>query len=176
MRIYDTTLPHWRQAGATYFVTFRLADSIPRHVLAQWDGERRAWLKARGIEMDRKGEWRKAFARLPEDDQRSFERQNARKLFRCLNESHGACLLRQPQLASLVRDALLFFENQRYELGDFVIMPNHAHLLIAPRAEWELESVLQSLKRYCAREINAALGTQGDLSLAEGFLRSYRPG
>ncbi len=31
MRIYDTTLPHWRQAGATYFVTFRLADSIPRH-------------------------------------------------------------------------------------------------------------------------------------------------
>ncbi len=95
--------------------------------------------------------------------------ERTRKLFRCLNESHGACLLRQPQLASLVRDALLFFENQRYELGDFVIMPNHAHLLIAPRAEWELESVLQSLKRYCAREINAALGRKGTSLWQRGF-------
>jgi hypothetical protein len=23
-------LPHWRQSGATYFITFRLADSLPQ--------------------------------------------------------------------------------------------------------------------------------------------------
>ena len=27
-------LPHWEQSGATYFVTFRLADSLPANVLA----------------------------------------------------------------------------------------------------------------------------------------------
>ena len=157
VRIYRTTLPHWRQAGATYFVTFRLADSIPRSVLAQWNHERRTWLKARGIEMDRAGDWRAAFAKLSAGDQRTFERENARKLFRSLDESHGACVLRSPRMAGIVRDALFFFAGQRYELGDFVIMPNHVHLLIAPRAEWALETVMQSLKRYCARQINAAL-------------------
>ncbi len=157
VRIYGTTLPHWRQTGATYFVTFRLADSIPRRVVAEWDYERRVWLKARGIGMDRAGQWRTAFEKLSKHDRRSFERDNARKLFRCLDECHGACVLRQPKMAMIVRDALFFFKNQRYELGDFVVMPNHVHLLIAPHAKWELEAVMQSLKRYCARQINAAL-------------------
>ncbi len=107
--------------------------------------------------MDRAGDWRTAFGKLSENDQRSFERANARKLFRCLDESHGACVLRSPEMAGIVRDALLFFAGQRYELGEFVIMPNHVHLFIAPREEWELETVMQSLKRYCARQINAAL-------------------
>ncbi len=169
VRIYRTTLPHWRQPGATYFVTFRLADSIPRNVLSEWEHDRRIWLQARGIEMDRAGDWRILFGKLPEPDQRAFERENARKLFRCLDQSFGACLLRQPRFASLVCDALLFFENQRYDLGDFVIMPNHVHLLIAPRAEWELERVMQSLKRYCAREINAALGRKGASLWQRGF-------
>ncbi|HSG71752.1 MAG TPA: hypothetical protein VLA12_15120, partial [Planctomycetaceae bacterium] len=30
VRIYRRHLPHWRQEGATYFLTFRLADSIPQ--------------------------------------------------------------------------------------------------------------------------------------------------
>jgi putative transposase len=119
--------------------------------------------------MDRLGEWRAAFEKLSEDDQRSFERENARKLFRCLDECHGACVLRQPLRATIVRDALLYFENQRYELGDFVVMPNHVHLLLAPRADGELEQVMQSLKRHCARQINMAL-KRNDASLwQKGF-------
>src|SRR5205823_4292107 len=38
-------LPHWEQANATYFVTFRLADSIPQDVFEQWHEERAIWLK-----------------------------------------------------------------------------------------------------------------------------------
>ena len=30
-------MPHWRQAGCTYFVTFRLADSVPVDLLRQWE-------------------------------------------------------------------------------------------------------------------------------------------
>ncbi len=29
VRIYRRGLPRWRQEGATYFVTFRLVDSLP---------------------------------------------------------------------------------------------------------------------------------------------------
>jgi D-tyrosyl-tRNA(Tyr) deacylase len=30
-------MPHWRQDGCTYFVTFRLADSVPANLLRQWE-------------------------------------------------------------------------------------------------------------------------------------------
>ena len=169
VRVYRTTLPHWKQEGATYFVTFRLADSIPRHVMMEWEHDRRVWLKARGIELDRAGEWRVAFEKLPETDQGSFERENARKLFRCLDECHGNCALRQPRMAGIVRDALFFFEESRYELGGFVVMPNHVHLLVAPRMGWEMEKIMQSVKRYSARRINAALGCREMPLWQKGF-------
>ena len=35
LRIYTRHLPHWRQDGATYFVTFRLADSLPEAKLIE---------------------------------------------------------------------------------------------------------------------------------------------
>jgi putative transposase len=38
-------LPHWRQEGATYFITFRLADSLPQSLLRQWEHEREIWLR-----------------------------------------------------------------------------------------------------------------------------------
>ena len=136
--------------------------------MMEWEHDRRVWLKVRGIELDRAGEWRVAFEKLPEANQASFERENARKLFRCLDECHGSCALRQPRMAGIVRDALLFFPKSRYELGDFVVMPNHVHLLVAPRMGWEMEKIMQSVKRYSAR-INAALGRRAGALWQKGF-------
>ena len=39
-------LPHWRQPGTAYFVTFRLADSLPQEKLCQWRKERETWMSA----------------------------------------------------------------------------------------------------------------------------------
>jgi len=33
-------LPHWHQSGVAYFITFRLADSLPQPLLRQWQNER----------------------------------------------------------------------------------------------------------------------------------------
>lgn len=38
-------LPHWHQPGVSYFVTFRLADSLPQPLLLQWRHERAIWLR-----------------------------------------------------------------------------------------------------------------------------------
>ncbi len=46
LRVYYRHLPHWRQPGATYFVTFRQADSIPKVVLAEWLDVRQRWYRA----------------------------------------------------------------------------------------------------------------------------------
>ena len=41
--MYRRHLPHWRQWGATYFVTFRLADSLPQEKLQQLKRWRDPW-------------------------------------------------------------------------------------------------------------------------------------
>jgi virulence-associated protein VapD len=33
-------LPHWQQQGAVYFITFRLADAIPRELREEWEEQR----------------------------------------------------------------------------------------------------------------------------------------
>ncbi len=40
IRQTENRLPHWQQAGAVYFVTFRLADAVPTHLRSQWESER----------------------------------------------------------------------------------------------------------------------------------------
>jgi hypothetical protein len=47
-RKYRNHLPHWRQPGVTYFVTARLADSIPQTTLQIWMNERDVWLRVNG--------------------------------------------------------------------------------------------------------------------------------
>lgn len=38
-------LPHREQAGRTYFITWRLADSVPGELIDQWRAERDLFLK-----------------------------------------------------------------------------------------------------------------------------------
>ena len=41
--VYYRNLPHWRQHGATYFVTFNLADALPMAKQEQLRSMRRDW-------------------------------------------------------------------------------------------------------------------------------------
>ena len=43
IKIHGDKLPHWQQPGACYFLTFRLADSIPKQKLDVWKEEREIW-------------------------------------------------------------------------------------------------------------------------------------
>src|SRR5437763_937792 len=43
--ITSRNLPHWRQTGAAYFVTFRLAVAVPATLLREWKEELKTWLK-----------------------------------------------------------------------------------------------------------------------------------
>ena len=44
IRHTENRLPHWQQSGAVYFITFRLADSIPNNLREDWERDREAWL------------------------------------------------------------------------------------------------------------------------------------
>jgi carbamoylphosphate synthase large subunit/REP element-mobilizing transposase RayT len=149
-------LPHWEQKGATYFVTFRLADAVPAEVLAGWREERERWLKFHPQPWDWKTS--REFIRLNEENREQW-----------LDQGHGRCLLREPNFAKTVVEALLRFHGERYLLDDFVVMPNHVHLLVKPLGKHTLTEILRAWKSFTAKAVNQLAGREGALWMAESF-------
>ena len=163
VRIYKNgILPHWRQAGCTYFVTFRQADSLPIAVQRELRHERQLWLVNQGIDPDA-GNWKTIFSRLPKEKQREYERRVGAKLNALLDAGFGSCVLGNGTIANIVADALDYFHGDRVATGDIVVMPNHVHVLLTPLDGFELEEILQSVKSYSATQINRRLQTTGNL-------------
>ena len=169
-RTYQRNLPHWRLKGAIYFVTFRLADSIPKALLDRWRGERDAWFAAHGLDPTlTPAEWKRRYEAIPEPIRAGFERQQASKFFVELDLHHGRCELRHPEVADMVGGALRFFDGSRLQCGDYVVMPNHVHWLVKPLGDEDLEKLLQSIKRFSAGRINELLSRSGPLWQKESY-------
>ena len=169
VRVYQHgLLPHWRQAGCTYFVTFRLADALPRPVLREFEHERDLWLRRRGIApaAPAAGSGRAA---LSKTDRVLYDRWVASALNRFLDAGHGACVLRRPELSSVVADALGHFHGRRALIGDFVVMPNHAHALLTPLPGHELEDLLHAVKSFTANRVNESTGRTGRVWQKESY-------
>jgi type I restriction enzyme R subunit len=160
-------LPHWSQAGSVVFITFRTHDSIPREVIERWDREKQDWLSRRGIVTEEP--WFTVVPSLSEQDRTDFQRtfHRAREAF--LDTCHGRCLLKRPELARIVAESLLHFDGARYRMGDFVIMPNHVHMLaVFPTAE-AMKVQCDSWLHYTAFRINQVIGEKGKLWQQEPF-------
>jgi REP element-mobilizing transposase RayT len=160
-------LPHWFQPGVTYFVTFRTDDSVPQSLLRSWHGRRDDWLQRHNIN-PREVDW-KAKLRQSHELELEYHRQFTRRFMTYLDRGYGACELRDPLLAELVAKALGHFDGDRYQLGNFVIMPNHVHLLVCLLDDTEIESQCRSWKTYSARRINSQLGRSGRFWQEESF-------
>ena len=161
--MYQRHLPHWRQAGATYFVTFRLADSLPRDKLDELISFRADWDRRHPpprSEQQLHELWRETFLRID----------------RWLDEGAGSCRLRDPRASKTVTDSLHYFDGQRYELGCYVVMPNHVHLVVRPFEEDDeaLGRIMHSWKRHTSFEINKLFGLEGALWQDESYDRIVR--
>ena len=78
-------------------------------------------------------------------------------------------MLRRPEAAAVVQNALLFFERQRYYLSGWSVMPNHVHAVVTPMARFSVTQILHSWKSFTANAINAWLGAQGTFWERESF-------
>ena len=161
IKIARRHLPHWEQEGATYFVTFRLADSIPNTLLTEWHDELQTWLKFHPRPWDHKTakEYERRFVDGPE---------------KWLDRGHGECHLRNQRLAAIVANALRHFDRERYRLDAFVVMPNHVHVLVQPKSGHSLSEILHSWKSFSAHSINKALHRKGDFWMEESHDRMVR--
>jgi len=149
-------LPHWFQPGVVLFVTFRLADSIPKEKLKLWTIERDAWL---------------AQNPPPHTSAQATYYQKTFKagVERWLDAGHGACLFERPDLAGVVGDCLCYGDGVRYLLGPCVVAMNHVHLLLAPQKDWTLSKIMQAIKSVSAHQLNMRLGRNGVIWQKESF-------
>jgi hypothetical protein len=169
IRRYHRNLPHWRQDGATYAVTFRLADSIPQKQLL-------ALKRWRAI-------WEKEYPEpRSEADWQQLAREITRKTEAWMDEGYGECVFRDRELANEMSKSLLHFQDQRCVTTCFTVMPNHVHAVMRPlsvgdglgRPPYELEELLDSIKGFVSRKVNSRLGRSGALWQEESYDRIIR--
>jgi len=168
-------LPHWRQDGTTYFVTFRLADSLPQEKLKRWKQERDEWLadnpkpnvdavspprsfldeKRGGDTASTPDEKRGGdTASTLEEWQHEYHACFTEKFERWLDAGSGGCVLKNPDVRAILEASLRHFCGKRYGLHSYVIMPNHVHVLVTPFGEHTLSKIIKGWKSVSTREIN----------------------
>ncbi|HEX3600517.1 MAG TPA: transposase [Lacipirellulaceae bacterium] len=160
-------LPHWSQAGTLCFITWRTADSLPKDAISRLADERRRLFDGRGLNV--RGDWRREMTKLHPADRGRLHWLLFSDWDRELDQSAGACVLRNPDLSRIVFDSLMHFDGDRCDVTDFVVMPNHVHFLAAFQSEEGLIKQCENWKRFSAREINKRLGIHGDFWQGEQF-------
>ena len=103
-------------------ITYRLSDSLPKHVLENLD-----------------------------HDSDSIKRRNSIEKY--LDQGHGSCLLKTPDIANEIIKNWQHFSGIRYDLFAGVVMPNHVHVMIKTNDDWPISKIVWSWKTYISNFI-----------------------
>ena len=151
-------LPHLKVPGAAYFVTFRLADSLPRSVVANLKARRKDLLARMADEQQ-----------SPTDRRRNLHAWYAAEVDAVLDSHSGIAHLRDARVADMVAGALRHFAEVRYRLHAWCLMPNRVHAVVRPASGNALEDILHNWKSFTAHAANAPLGRTGEFWQRESY-------
>ncbi len=157
-------LPHWETDDAIYFVTYRLADSLPVSVLNQLHAERLQRIK----QIENSGR------KLTSREKAKITSRFSARLDSYLDRGYGSCILSKPEAAEIVIENLKYFDGVKYRLFTFCVMPNHVHVVFKPLDNQSLERILHSWKSYTGNRINDVLRQEGRLWQPERYDRLIR--
>ena len=116
-------------------------------------------------------QWKEEVAREPE----LIRKQELWRLVeRYQDQGHGSCMVRNPVAAKIVQDNLLHHHGSLFVLHDWIVMPNHVHVLLTPHAGASLERITHACKSYTSHEIERRLGGEGRLWEPDYFDRLIR--
>lgn len=149
---YRRNLPHIHLPQARYFITFRLANSLPQEVVERLRAEYNDTMTH---------ELRGAVDEMSERQRCYFE-----KFDQLLDESSvGDRWLERTEIADCVIDALRYYDGTSYDLLCCTVMSNHVHMLVDHSFDTSgnrIEEILQSIKKYTARTSNQLLDRTGE--------------
>jgi uroporphyrinogen III methyltransferase/synthase len=209
------TLPHWGQSGVTYFITFRLADSIPQSTINKIKEERELWIKQHSSPVADNNNLNSSsitsqhntlsahspsvvqpspvvhaeshssqnikttpnssthssfsFAELSPLEKREYYRLFSKKIQYLLDYGTGSCCLKKPEIGKIVADSLQYYNGEKYQLGEWVVMPNHVHVVVTPLGENTLPDIIHGWKSFTAHRINKIIGGTGQLWQHESY-------
>ena len=151
-------LPHWERNDGTYFVTFRLGDSLPKTALEELVRQRRMLTAARN-----------SGRKLLPVESVTKKRLSSSRIEAYLDSGAGECWFKRPELAAVVANSLKFWDHKRYQLEAWCVMPNHVHVLFWLFNGESLASILGSWKKFTSRRINAMVNRRGRLWQDESY-------
>ncbi len=160
---FRRNLPHWQPEGGTFFVTYRLAGSLPRNVIDELKKERQRLI---------------SLTKEPEYSEQEWNLRIEKRMFaiwdQYLDKSNSIKWLSDPHIADIVRENLYYHAGKRYTLWAYVLMPNHVHVLLTPHLLSEIQidkksrlkrgalsSILHNLRGNTAYKANKILGQTG---------------
>jgi putative transposase len=148
---YRSNLPHFTPENAAYFVTTRLADSLPACVANKLRQKHLAAMELKKQDPDVNGEML-----------RYLSKQYIVELDKALDtNTTGPQWLSQPDVCSIVRNEILKLESENaIDVWCFSVMPNHLHVLFTLR-EGELSKIMQLLKGRTSFAANKVLSRKG---------------
>ena len=144
-------LPHF-DGVTTQFVTFRLGDSLPQSVLRRFKEQ---------LDRDQLSDNSDEYREMVED---------------YLDKGIGSCILRDPQVAEILKAAIIYENDRSCKVYAWVIMPNHAHIVLKPFEGRSLSDIIKRIKGVSARKINELRGTNGKVWQPDYFDRFIRDG
>lgn len=148
---YRRRLPHIQPKNAVYFITIRLAETLPKSLIEILNNQ---------LESENFTEKAK---------QAYFD-----QIEEFLDyEKDGPTWLKQKDIAQIVIDSLHFYDNKEYKLISYCIMSNHVHF-IAYKIKKPLFQVIKNLKTYTATQANKILCRKGRFWQREYFDRMVR--
>jgi REP element-mobilizing transposase RayT len=147
-------LPHYDGGNLYQFITFRLFDSVPKDVIFKWKSE---------LEITEK---------TKRNSREYIELHN--RILKFEDKGYGNCFLKNDKIRIVVEDALKFFNKKRYDLVEWVIMPNHVHVLIYVYENVSLTKIIHSWKSYTANEANRILHRCGIFWMHDYYDRYIR--
>ncbi len=166
-------LPHYQPCGADFFITFRLAGSIPEEQYRRLRELRKNYAK----QLDRIYD--------PIEKESSSIRYD-KVLFKSWDDAlhqnkAGPFWLNDDQIASIVAESLGWGNERDYILQCYCIMSNHVHTVLNPMQSplgepISLSRIMHSIKRYTAQQANLALGRMGDFWQHESYDHVIRDG
>jgi REP element-mobilizing transposase RayT len=151
-------LPHIQPENSAFFITFRLAGSLPVSLLDRIQ--------------DEKLEKMARISKSLSPSEYHYQKNNIEKQYfaifdDCLHKIlSGPIWLEKSEIAQIVTQRLIDDDEARYHLWAFCIMPNHVHILL--KQNTNLDKIMKYIKGKSAVELNKHLQRKGKF-WAEGY-------
>jgi REP element-mobilizing transposase RayT len=154
IHFHRRNLPHLYTDEGIYFITFRLAESIPS---------------------DKVVEIKKVIDNGKEMNDEKFKRLLEKYDAILDSGSYGKKYLAVTEIAEICKYTLHFPDGKDYKLIGYCIMPNHVHLVFELIEGNEgISKIMQSIKRTSARKCNLVLNQNGKFWQDESYDRLVR--